>query len=434
MIEVLSKPADQISISDIESLIDSEVPESEQIEFKESLPARRNSTDPWIEGENTIGNPAKDKILEEVVAFANAYGGVCLLGIKESQTKPPVAAEISPIPRCAELAESLKLVFRDCVDPQLPQIEIIPIKTNGESGVIICRVGQSRLAPHRVTRTLVCPIRQSDRCEKMTMRQIQDLTLNISRGLERLERRLSERSERFQQEFERIEEPEKAFGIRATAIPVGDEIPFDRIFRQGRIIDDLSEPWRSALQRKDGLQRNDGSRIYDDQHNEPTHWRPILRGARAEYFSEDAYPHKLPEQIYREIHCDGLIELAHLSGTYESPESQDLILPPAYPLVLFANLIAQAHRLRNQAGVPIAEYAVEVEIHVKGVPVIVPWNRYRTSSGKLAPGTITFPRYSLGDSNEGNDLLNLFYRDFVNSLGQDIGPEENQLAIPNWPN
>ena len=268
MIEVLSKPADQIRISDIKSLIDSQVPESEQIEFKESLPARKNSTDPWIEGNNTIGNQAKDKILEEGVAFANAYGGVCLLGIKESSTKPPVAAEISPISRCAELAERLKLVFRDRVEPQLPQIEIIPVKTDGENGVIICRVGQSRLAPHRVTRTLVCPIRRSDRCEKMTMRQIQDLTLNISRGLERLERRLSERSERFQHEFERIDEPEKAFGIRATAIPVGDEIPFDRVFHHGRIIENLSEPWRSALQSKDG------TRIYDAQNNEPTHWRP----------------------------------------------------------------------------------------------------------------------------------------------------------------
>ena len=210
MIEVLSKPADQIRISDIESLIDSQVPESEQIEFKESLPARRNSTDPWIEGNNTIGNQAKDKILEEVVAFANAYGGVCLLGIKESRTKPPVATEISPIPRCAELAERLKLVFRDRVEPQLPQIEIIPIKTDGESGVVICRVGQSRLAPHRVTKTFVCPIRRSDRCEKMSMREIQDLTLNISRGLERLERRLSERSERFHQEFDRLKRTRKS--------------------------------------------------------------------------------------------------------------------------------------------------------------------------------------------------------------------------------
>ena len=425
MIEVISKSADQISIGDIESLIDSQVPESEQIEFKESLPAKKGH-DPWLEGKNQIGDRAKNEILEEVVAFANAYGGVCLLGIKESSTKPPVAAEISPIPRCAELAESLKLVFRDCVDPQLPQIEIIPIKTNGESGVIICRAGQSRLAPHRVTRTLVCPIRQSDRCEKMTMRQIQDLTLNISRGLERLEKRLSERSERFQREFECMHEPEKSFGIRATAIPVGDEIRFDRIFRHGRIIDDLCELWLQAVYKEDGTP------IYKTHDIEPIHWRPILRGARAERYYEETYPHKVSEQIYREIHCDGLIELGHLSGTYTHQKKQVLSLSPAYPLVLFANLIAQAHRVRNQAGVPVAEYAVEVEINVRGVSAIVPWYNYLIPPEKLAPGLITFPRYSLGDSDEGNDLLNLFYRDFLNSLGQDIGPEENPLAIPNW--
>lgn len=426
MIEVLSKPADQIRISDIKSLIDSQVPESEQIEFKESLPARKNSTDPWIEGKNTIGNQAKDKILEEVVAFANAYGGVCLLGIKESSTKSPVAAEISPIPRCAELAERLKLVFRDRVEPQLPQIEIIPIKTDGENGVIICRVGQSRLAPHRVTKTFVCPIRRSDRCEKMSMREIQDLTLNISRGLERLERRLSERSERFQQEFERIEEPEESFGIRATAIPVGDEIRFDRVFYQGRIIQDLHEQWRSALQSKDG------TRIYDSIDTEPTHWRPILRGTRAEYFSEENHPQKVSEQIYREIHCDGLIELGHLSGTYTHQERQILSLPPAYPLVLFANLIAQAHRVRNQAGVPMAEYAIEVEINVRGVPAILPRKNFPIPLGKLDPGTVAFPHYSLGDSNEGNDLLNLFCRDFWNSFGKNIDTNENELEIPDW--
>ena len=426
MIEVLSKPSDQISISDIESLIDSQVPEGEQIEFKESLPAKKGNTDPWMEGKNTIGDRAKNEILEEVVAFANAYGGVCLLGIKESRTKPPVAAEISPIPRCAELAERLKLVFRDCVEPQLPQIEIIPIKTDGESGVIICRVGQSRLAPHRVTRTLVCPIRQSDRCEKMTMRQIQDLTLNISRGLERLKERLSERSKRFQHEFERIDEPEKSFGIRATAIPVGDEIRFDRVFHHGQIIGDLYEQWRPALQRKDGTPR------YNAHYTEPTHWRPIIRGARAEFYNQETHTHKPTEQIYREIHCDGLIELGHLSGTYESQGKQVLSLPPAYPLVLFANLIAQAHRVKNQAGVPMAEYAIEVEIHVEGVPAIVPGNNYFIL-GKLDPDTIQFPRYSLGDSDEGHHLLNLFYRDFLNSFGKDTGTEENELEIPNWP-
>ena len=40
MIEVLSKPADQIDIDDIKALIASEVPEGEKIEFPEELPAK----------------------------------------------------------------------------------------------------------------------------------------------------------------------------------------------------------------------------------------------------------------------------------------------------------------------------------------------------------------------------------------------------------
>ena len=46
MIEVLSKSADQIGIRDIEALIASQVPEGEQIEFKETLPARGRNFDP----------------------------------------------------------------------------------------------------------------------------------------------------------------------------------------------------------------------------------------------------------------------------------------------------------------------------------------------------------------------------------------------------
>ncbi len=41
--EVRSKPADQIGIDDIKALIVSGVPEGEQIEFKENLPAKRQT-------------------------------------------------------------------------------------------------------------------------------------------------------------------------------------------------------------------------------------------------------------------------------------------------------------------------------------------------------------------------------------------------------
>ena len=231
---------------DINSLIASGVPEGEQIEFKQDLPTK-GAADPWMNGKNHIGDRARDAILEEVVAFANAHGGALLLGVKESATNPPVAANISPLPRCADLAEKLKDVFLACVEPHLPRIEIFAVPNQGVDGIIVIRVGRSRLAPHRVKTTRVCPVRRSDRCENMTMREIQDMTLNVARGLELLERKLSARAHCFRQEFERLQTPESAFGIRLTAAPVGEEIRISRVFHQGQLAEEFDEPWHNIL-------------------------------------------------------------------------------------------------------------------------------------------------------------------------------------------
>ena len=213
LIEVLTKSADQITSAEIESLIIYRVPESERIEYKQRLPAKTGKVDPWEDGKDQIGDRARNDILREVTAFANAYGGVLVLGMKESDAKPPVAQSISPVPRVAELAERMKMFFRDCVEPQLPRIEVIAVpRSDDGSGVVIFRVGKSRLSPHRITTTLICPIRRQDRCEKMTMREIQDMTLNLARGMERLDQRLSSRATRFRMEFDHLETPTTLWG------------------------------------------------------------------------------------------------------------------------------------------------------------------------------------------------------------------------------
>ena len=240
MIPVLSKPADQVGVSDLEELIASAVPESDQIEFKETLSTRDGSPDRWITRQDEIGKKARESILEAAVAFPNAYGGALLLGIRESDSRPPVAAEISPIPQCTDLAERLKLVFRDCVEPPIPVIEIFAVPTDGDCGVVVIRTGRSRTAPHRVMPGRKCPIRRSDRCEEMTMREIQDLTLNLSRGLELLERRLEDRSKRFPSEFDCLKSPDNGFGIRATAKPIGETIWFDRVHDEKHLVEPMS--------------------------------------------------------------------------------------------------------------------------------------------------------------------------------------------------
>ena len=147
---MLSKPADQIGLADLQELIDSEVPESEQIEFKETLSTRDGSPDRWVTGANSIGDRARNQILEEAVAFANAYGGVVVLGVRASNSRPAVASRICPIPRCNDLAERLKQVFGSCVEPQVSSLEVITVRAENDSGVIIMRLGRSPFAPHRV--------------------------------------------------------------------------------------------------------------------------------------------------------------------------------------------------------------------------------------------------------------------------------------------
>lgn len=427
MIGVLEKPVGNISIHDIQQLIDTEVPEGQEIEYKETLPAKEGSVDPWLRGKSGIGNFARNSILEEAVSFANSSGGAVLLGIEETGEEPPTASAIKPIQRCADLASRLRMAFRDCVEPKIPRVEIVPISTEDGKGVVVIRVGKSRLAPHRVWPTRSCKIRRADSSEEMRMREIQDMTLNVSRGLDRLEKQLSLRSERFEQEFHPLLTPNHAFGIRATAVPVDESIHFDRIISHNQVLKGLEEPWREVIHHNDnGRQRKLGAHTL-----EPFYWRPMLRSARAELRNEIEAA-KDYENSYRELHCSGLVELGFVSGPVEFRGSREVIIGFDVPIVLFANLVAQAHRLRVRAGFPLEEYALEVEIYVRDRKAIVPSGGSFPPLGHFNGGITKFPLYLLGDIAEVPGLLDLFHRDLYNSIGRDLPPVVSRLEIEGW--
>ena len=261
------------------------------------------------------------------------------------------------------------------------------------------------------------------------MREIQDMTLNVSRGLERLERQLSERSERFRQEFKRLQNPGNAWGIRLTAAPVGDEIRIDRVFRQGGISEEFNEPWHKVLQGKNsfvGLESMDML---------PNYWQPRLRSARAE--RELNFPNNLRYNSYRELHWDGLIELGFVSCRGE--KSNPFPLLPGLPIEMFANLAVWADCIRRKSLAPTAEYALEFEVISIGGPVVVldpnsdQHHFARHDPPTLQPGTTKFPKYPLGNPTGIPDLLAEFYRDFRNSLGRDPGDGEHTFSIQDWP-
>ncbi len=277
------------------------------------------------------------------------------------------------------------------------------------------------------------------------MREIQDLVLNIARGTERLDTLLTERSERFEEEFRSFNNwNQNAIGIRATAVPLGDEIWFDPSHEALR--DELD--WHSVTAHlgDDFCELRGGGLKIPSTNN----WRPILRGARMEG-NEYHYrsvgdrnsiktDHSLIKKLYREIHCNGLVELGLTSSRsteqllFYPKEQYGGILPAEWLITIFANLLVWIDRLRNHAGSPVAEYALELETRIHGYPLprlavlkkvadvrIQRGLQYEEFGNRCAFGTemdsTRFPRYSLGSSDEIVRTLNLFELDLWNNVG-----------------
>jgi predicted HTH transcriptional regulator len=102
MRDLSTLPIDAIHVGDIEALVS--VEESPSLEFKRSLPTTDGRPDPWMSNQSSAY--ARDQIAKEIVAFANAYGGIVIVGIDETDDKPASAKEEIPNPsrRGAELA------------------------------------------------------------------------------------------------------------------------------------------------------------------------------------------------------------------------------------------------------------------------------------------------------------------------------------------
>jgi predicted HTH transcriptional regulator len=88
---IYEKPLVELTWSDFESVVFNRLEEDQTLEFKETLPARDGNADIWQLGQDKIGGYARDTLAKEVVAFANAYGGVIIIGIAENDEKPPRA-------------------------------------------------------------------------------------------------------------------------------------------------------------------------------------------------------------------------------------------------------------------------------------------------------------------------------------------------------
>jgi hypothetical protein len=217
---VLDKNFDQITPEDVTNLCRDGVYENQLPEFKRDLPAERNRPDPWLTGGEFTAY-ARDHLLREVIAFANAQGGTVIVGMDQTRDDPPRAAAICPLPRIHDLATRMENAARACIDPVLPGLHIRGIEVGGGTGegVLLFRTGPSPAGPHRVANDGHAYIRRGASSVKMTMREIRDLTLDLVRGADRVEEVFRQREAGFKESLQFVNTEQGA--CRITAVPLG---------------------------------------------------------------------------------------------------------------------------------------------------------------------------------------------------------------------
>ena len=263
------------------------------------------------------------------------------------------------------------------------------------------------------------------------MREIRDMTLNLARGTERLERRLRERSRRFEEEFKRLETPDDAFGFRMTAVPVGDEVRFGSVYTGGNLIEELRPPDVEIVR---GLNNRDSRlRTIRSLHAMHFHdWRPILRAARVEESHNRG--RRVERYAYAEIHADGLLEWGFVSNrlirgfhTHENPV--EVNFDSETPVSTLAGLLVWADGVRQHASAPGAEYAVQPQFRVTADSVNVGGNDDRIAVGTIKRNDTDFPFYPLDASGEIDQTVSRFERDFWNYFGADPGWRSRESLV-----
>lgn len=459
MSNLFTKALDEISEDDFHYLVENEVPESDRLEYKREVPAK-SGTNPRP---GAIGNYAKRAICESLVSFGNAVGGVYLLGIDEktSDSGPPVAAKLVGIPHYQQIIERLKNILNASIEPQL-NIEIagIPLRDNKEVGVVVVRVASSVRRPHayRSKSSLSFAVRRGDRTQKMNVPKVHDMVIRTAEWQARLENRLAHRSTRFQKQFRRVCYPRDAYGIRLTAMPVSNDVQLSLPFvNEYSLAQDYAKPavrvtFRDADNRE-CLIPNVGHTYNMSWTGRHALWHPILRGAQMECADRGnaAEPRTRPPSTrryaYQEFHQDGLAEMGFISATQLADESIEkqtawgLRFYDSVPITLLAELTEWTKALRRRAGVPQAEYLVDVEFCIEGNVNDEGHSKTHLYAFDGTRSWVWLPRcpdgreihtlgqYPLNDYERTEDLLADFDRDLWNWRRIDIAKTRREYTV-----
>jgi hypothetical protein len=367
--------------------------------------------DRWIEKGDRVGDYARDQVLAEIVAFANADGGTLVLGMHETKDEPRCAERLEALPKCEELAKRFLDAAEDVIEPRLPSISVRGLVASGDgSGFVLMRVGKSSIGPHRLITTREFYVRRGERAAKMSVGEITARTLELARTGDRVEALFAERNDVARRTFTRLNKDAagkpnewvKPLLVRVTAAPtVHQNIPS---------ITQRSDLWWSGQGFSAVVNGNDYPCPYPARgFNE----RPSVR-LRSLVCEDDLQS----GGTSRIIRFDGLVEFSLVHPIRSANRGSDSRIYVGWLLGLIAGVVTQVNHIRSRLAWDAVEYGLEIQVW-STAPLGVFWNDDGFSSGNTMKTElpITLPRYSLAAGDDLDDLVTTVVRDLINSCG-----------------
>ena len=133
---MLNKKINDITIDDIQCLIDNSVCESKILEYKKELKIDSDSD--------------KKEFLADISSFANCIGGDIIFGIEEDEENNPSNVIGIPYENEDKLIRRLEDFIRQSIQPVIIDIEYKVIDLENKNCILIIRVPQSIVSPHRI--------------------------------------------------------------------------------------------------------------------------------------------------------------------------------------------------------------------------------------------------------------------------------------------
>jgi hypothetical protein len=372
------------------------------------------TADRWIEKGDRLGEYARDQVLAEIVAFANADGGTLILGLHETKDEPRRAERLEALPECEGLAKRFLDAAEDVVEPRLPTFQARALTAADDgSGYILMRVGKSLAGPHRLATTREFYVRRGERSARMSVREIADRTLDLARTGDRVEAVFVERHEVANRLFNTLMADAagkpvdwiKPLLVRVTAIPtVPQNIPN---------ITQRSDLWWVGRGFSMDVDGNTHRCDYPAQNfNEKPAVR--LRSLVCETDSKSRGTSRL-------IRTDGLVEFSLIHPIREPmSRGSGSRVYISWISGLVAGVVAQVERLRNQLAWDAVEYGLEIEMWTTPpLGIFVGDDGYSGFDGYTMKAALplTLPRYSLASGEDHDGLVSTVIRDLLNSCG-----------------